>query len=73
MSEAKIIDARGLSCPEPAMLTREALLSMTNGKLVILSDSFTSRTNVERTGKLLGWAAEVNQDAAGTYHITLTK
>ena len=39
MSEAKIIDARGLSCPEPAMLTREALLSMNKGKLVILSDS----------------------------------
>ncbi len=73
MSEAKTIDARGLSCPEPAMLTREALLSMTKGKLVILSDSFTSRTNVERTGKLVGWAAEVNQDASGTYHITLTK
>ena len=81
MSEPKTIDARGLSCPEPALLTREALLSLGKGKLVILSDSHTSRTNIERTGKLAGWKAEISQDAdepfaraqGTTYRITLTK
>lgn len=73
MSEVKTIDARGLSCPEPAMLTRQALISLGKGKLIVLSDSFTSRTNIERTGKLAGWTAEVSQDADETYRIVLTK
>lgn len=73
MSEVKTIDARGLSCPEPAMLTRQAIISLGKGKLIVLSDSFTSRTNIERTGKLAGWTAEVSQDADETYRIVLTK
>jgi TusA-related sulfurtransferase len=73
MSEVKTIDARGLSCPEPAMLTRQALISLGKGKLIVLSDSLTSRTNIERTGKLAGWTAEVSQDADETYRIVLTK
>lgn len=73
MSEVKTIDARGLSYPEPAMLTRQALMSLGKGKLIVLSDSFTSRTNIERTGKLAGWTAEVSQDADETYRIVLTK
>ena len=73
MSEVKTIDARGLSCPEPAMLTRQALISLGKGKLIVLSDSFTSRTNIARTGKLAGWTAEVSQDADETYRIVLTK
>lgn len=73
MSDDKIIDARGLSCPEPAMLTRQALLSMGKGKLVVLSDSLTTRNNIERTGKLAGWKVDVCQDADETYRITMTK
>ena len=73
MSQPKTIDARGLSCPEPAMLARDALISLGKGSLIVLTDSFTSRTNVERTGKLAGWTAEISQDADGTYKITFTK
>ncbi len=73
MSEPRTIDARGLSCPEPAMLTRTALKELGSGTLVVLTDSFTSRTNIERTGKLAGWKAEIFQDADETYRITLTK
>jgi tRNA 2-thiouridine synthesizing protein A len=73
MSDPKTIDARGLSCPEPAMMTREALLSIGSGTLIVLTDSYTSRTNVERTGKLAGWTTEITQDADETYRITFTK
>jgi len=55
------------------MLTRQALIDLGKGTLVVLTDSFTSRTNVERTGKLAGWAAVVAQDDDETYRITLTK
>jgi len=73
MIETKTLDVRGLSCPEPAMLTREALFALGSGTLTVLSDSFTSRTNIERTGNRIGWKAEVNQDDDETYRITLTK
>ena len=79
MSDPKTLDARGLSCPEPAMLTREALIALGSGTLIVLTDSYTSRTNIERAGKLAGWKAEISQDAddtltgTSTYRITLTK
>lgn len=73
MSETKLVDARGLSCPEPAMMTREALLAHGKGIVVVLTDSATSRNNIERTGKLAGWKAEITMDDQETYRITLTK
>lgn len=73
MSEDKTIDVRGLSCPEPAILTRQALLELEKGKLIVLTDSVTSRINIERTGKYAGWSAEVTQVDERTYQITLTK
>jgi len=73
MSEKKTLDVRGLSCPEPAMLTREALIKLVKGTLIVLTDSATSRNNIERTGKLAGWSIEITQDEEQTYRIKLTK
>lgn len=73
MTETKTLDVRGLSCPEPAMRTRDALLALGSGTLIVLSDSFTSRTNIERTGNKAGWKADVTQDDDESYHIVLTK
>lgn len=73
MPDLKTIDARGLSCPEPAMLTRQALINLGKGQLIVLTDSVTSRNNVERTGKIAGWSVEVTQEADQTYRIVLTK
>ena len=55
------------------MLTREALIELGKGTLIVLTDSVTSRNNIERTGKLAGWSAEVTQDDEQTYRIKLTK
>lgn len=73
MTQIKTLDVRGLSCPEPAMLTREKLIDLGSGTLIVLSDSFASRTNIERTGNKIGWQADVTQDDNETYRITLTK
>jgi tRNA 2-thiouridine synthesizing protein A len=68
-----IVDARGLSCPEPAMMARQALLKAEKGTVVVLVDSITSRDNVSRTGKMVGWQAAVEDQADGSFKITLTK
>ena len=46
----KEIDARGLSCPEPIMLTAEALKSG-NGPVKVLVSEPHQKTNVEKLAK----------------------
>lgn len=58
MSEIKTVDARGLSCPQPVILTRHAL---NQGVLPIqvLVDTGTSRDNVTRMAQSLGYRVSV--------------
>lgn len=46
----KEVDARGLSCPEPIMLTAEALKE-TKGPVKVLVSEPHQRTNVEKYAK----------------------
>ncbi len=69
----QVVDARGLSCPEPAMRARQALLAAGSGTVTVLVDSTTSRDNVIRTAKLAGWKADVVEEPAGVFRLTLTK
>lgn len=46
----KEVDARGLSCPEPLMLTAEALKS-TSGPVKVLVSEPHQKTNVEKFAK----------------------
>lgn len=41
-----IYDARGLSCPEPVLIAKEALESNKNGGFSVLVSNTTSRNNV---------------------------
>jgi tRNA 2-thiouridine synthesizing protein A len=72
MQATQTLDVRGLSCPEPALLTRQTLLELGRGALEVLADSSTARNNIERTAKLVGWTAAVSEEP-GCYRITLTK
>lgn len=67
------VDARGRSCPEPAMLTRKALMNAGKGAVIVLVDSLTSRDNVARTANLAGWQSTIEQQTDGSYRLTLTK
>jgi len=55
------------------MLARQALLTARSGVVTVLVDSTTSRDNVIRTARLAGWNAEVQEEDAGVYRLTLTK
>lgn len=72
-ASAHVVDARGLSCPEPAMLARQALQAAGSGAVTVLVDSASSRDNVIRTAKLAGWKAEVLEEAGGVFRLTLTR
>ena len=73
MAEPVIVDARGLSCPEPAMLALNALLKAASGTLVVLCDNVASRGNVERSGSHLGWKSETVEEAGPVFRITFSK
>lgn len=73
MSEIHVLDARGLSCPQPVMLTRQELKKLGKGRLEVLVDSGTARENVSRCATNAGWSLSITEEADGTSRITITK
>ena len=73
MSDIRTVDARGLSCPQPAMLTRQALQKFDNGTVKVLVDSGTAQENVSRLAQKAGWAVAVDEQPEGSCRIVLTK
>jgi len=69
----KTIDARGLSCPQPVLLTLEAIKKATKGQLTVLVDTDTSKENVLRAATSQGWQEAGVQEQAGEYQIILNK
>ena len=58
----KKVDVRGFSCPEPVIRTRNALKELPEGeKLEVLVETVTSRENVLRTVKSMGFEAIVEE------------
>jgi len=73
MSDVKTVDARGLSCPHPAMLAQEALKKTGKGTIEVLVDSSTARENVSRLARNAGWNVTVEEQPDGSYRIILRK
>lgn len=70
--ETKIIDARGLSCPQPVIETKRLLDKISGGKVEILVDTVTSRENVLRFGASAGWKGSYEADGDG-FRVILEK
>ena len=69
----EIVDARGLSCPQPVMLTSKVIKKLNKGVIEVLVDSGTARENVSRLGKNSGWTVTVEDQPEGSYRIVLKK
>ena len=65
------VDARGLSCPEPVILTRKALQKGGNA-YEILVDNVTSRENVTRFAEHAGYTVSVSEKD-GEFTLALKK
>ncbi len=53
------VDARGLLCPEPVMLTKQTLDSMSSGTVKVLVSNAAARENVSRLAENKGWRIEI--------------
>ncbi len=66
------IDARGLACPQPVILTKKALEELKDGSLVVIVDNDAAKGNVCNlaSSKSCGTALEEKE---GAYYITITR
>lgn len=65
------LDARGLSCPEPVIMIRKAMMSKENAYTMIV-DNLVSRENVTRYAEHQGYTVAVSEDN-GEYALFITK
>ncbi|GLI53107.1 sulfurtransferase TusA family protein [Thermodesulfovibrio yellowstonii] len=70
---AEIVDARGLSCPEPVLLTLETIKKLGKGEIEILVDTDTSRENVSRAAQSMGWQIVEVQQKETWYRVKISK
>lgn len=68
---AKTVDARGLTCPQPVILTRKAMEESGKETIVTLVDNRAALENVSRLGSSQGYQVSV-AEKDGIYEITLT-
>ena len=68
----KEIDARGLQCPQPVILTKKELDTITEGVLTTLVDNEVAKENVSKLVQGLGFEYEVDE-REGYYQITIFK
>lgn len=66
-----VLDARGLSCPEPVVMIRKAMMSGENHYEMIV-DNHASRENVKRYAEHQGYLVQV-QEVNGEYTLLIDK
>lgn len=67
----KTLDARGLSCPEPVIMLRKAMMSKENAYVIVV-DNVTSRENVTRYAEHQGYRVSVAEEK-GEFTLSITK
>jgi selenium metabolism protein YedF len=68
---SEIINAKGLACPEPVVLTKKALEA--HSEIAVLVDNTTAMENIKRFGSSAGCSVEVNDEPGGFFKIHLKK
>lgn len=67
----KVLDARGLSCPEPVIMIRKAMMKKEDAYEIVV-DNVTSRENVTRFAEHQGYTVSVTE-SDGEYTLNITK
>jgi len=68
-----IVDARGLSCPQPVIMTMDEIKKVGKGEITIIVDTDTSRENVSRAAISKGWQVKSVEPESTGYRITIAK
>lgn len=69
----KIIDAKGLACPRPVILTKKAIREENLDEVTVKVDNEIATENLTKMGKQLGFSAEVKTNSKTDYEVYLKK
>lgn len=64
------IDARGMACPKPVIMTKKELESMNSGALTVLVDNEVAVKNLEKLASSLGYICS-NEENEGEYKVMI--
>jgi len=67
------VDARGLSCPQPVLLTMDQIKQQQKGTIEVLVDSETSKENVTRAATKNGWKVVTSSLTDDYFKLTIKK
>ena len=67
------VDARGLACPQPVLLTTEAIQNTGESEIEILVDNQASRENVGRAAESKGYQVAVSEEMDEDFRILIRK
>ena len=67
------VDAGGLSCPQPILMTLNKIKEIHKGEILIKVDTDTSKENVIRAAQSQGWEVADIQENEGGYQLTIKK
>lgn len=70
---AATVDARGLSCPQPVIMTLDEIKRGSEKEIIVLVDTDTSKENVTRAAESQGCKVHDISSEGEEYRITLTK
>lgn len=70
---AATVDARGFSCPQPVLMTLEAIKQGSPQDLIVLVDTDTSKENVMRAAQSQGYTVQEVAPEGEGYRIQLVK
>lgn len=68
----KMVDARGLLCPEPVLLTKRVIDKLPGGTVKVIVDNNAAKENVTRLSENLGWTVSISPEGKD-YVLTITK
>jgi tRNA 2-thiouridine synthesizing protein A len=70
---ADIVDARGLSCPQPVLMTMSKMKELSAGQIEVMVDNEVSKENVTRAATRQGWEIAEVREEADEYRLILKK
>ncbi|MBU2054720.1 MAG: sulfurtransferase TusA family protein [Proteobacteria bacterium] len=70
---AKTIDARGLSCPQPVLMTLDEIKTGKADEIIVMVDNDASKENVSRAAVSRGWMVANIDEKNGVFNVTIKK
>lgn len=65
------VDARGLSCPQPVLMTLDEINKNTADEILVLVDTDASKENVSRAAESRSWKVTTITKKDDVYHLAL--